>query len=751
MFRKTKNFNWYLTQIILVGIFMIPFISLVVSNEMFFPYITGKNFLFRVIVELLLGAWIILAYFDKNYRPKISLITVTLAVFIIVVGIADILGVNFDKSFWSNYERMEGYITILHLGAYFLVLSSVLNTQKAWDRLFHIMIIVSVLLGCFGIGEVLKSDFQIDRLASTLGNAIYLAVFMLVHMFLTAYLLFRDKVKNWNWRHYLYIVAILIQFINLYYTATRGTILGLIGGVLLTCLLLALFEEKNTIRKIATGILIGLVIFIGAFITFKDAEFIKTSPTLNRFATISLDSGTISTRFIIWKMAYQGFAERPVFGWGQDNFGAVFSKYYNPELYSAEPWFDRAHNVFFDWFISAGSIGLLSYLSIFIATLYLLWKKKKNEYFSFFSKTIFTGLIVAYFFHNIFVFDNLISYILFFLVISYIHFLDVEFRQQSIAKQVDYTLKNTYSKLFSKSQYKNNDLKQVLPVFVLLITLLLIYKVNYNPYMQNRALIDAMRTYPEEYQKNFDFFQKAIAYDSFGNNETRERLLFHTLSINQNSQIDPALKSKYQNFAVSEIQKQIKETPNDARSLLLAFSLFGSLGRLEEAKEVIELARTIAPHKQSILFSLGSYYFNTKQYEQALEIYREAYELAPSNNEALVWYALLALYADKEDLAKELLVPIYGTHLLPEPRFIDFYVRQKKFDIAEKLLLQAIQNTPNQSLFRFQLASVYLELNKQDMALEVLNQAGVDFPSLKQQVDFYVNKINNKEIKTLEN
>ncbi|MBU0722598.1 O-antigen ligase family protein [Patescibacteria group bacterium] len=751
MSRKLKDFNWCLVQIILVGIFAIPFISFIVPSGMFFPFITGKNFLFRVIVEVILGAWIILVYFDEKYRPKLSFITVAVAFFIIVVGIADVLGVNFDKSFWSNYERMEGYITILHLGAYFLVLSSVLNTQKRWDRLFHIMIIVSVLLGFFGIAEILKSDFQVDRLASTLGNAIYLAVFMLVHMFLTAYLLFRDRIKHWNWRHYLYIVAILIQFINLYYTATRGTLLGLIGGVLLISLLLLFFEKENiAVRNTAACILVGVIVSVGAFITFKDAEFVKTSPTLNRFATMSLSDGTVKVRFLVWDMAYQGFLERPVFGWGQGNFGVVFSKYYNPELYSAEPWFDRAHNVFFDWLIAAGIVGLLSYLSIFAAAFYLLWKRKKEEVLSVVSKTIFTGLLAAYFFHNIFVFDNLISYILFFLVISYIHFLDSEPNSHSVVKKIDCAMKNIYSKLFSKTQPQNNNAMQILPAFVLLLTLLCAYKVNYNPYMQNRTLINTIRE-PKEYQKNLDLFKKTLAYNSYGDGETRERLLIQAITINNDKDVDPTLKSRYQDFAVTEIKKQIKKSPGEARYPLLASSVFTSAGRMDEAKKIIELARTMSPHKQSVLSGLGSVYLNTGQYEQALEIYREAYELAPSNNQALIWYALAALYADKEDIAKELLAPIYGTHLIPNPLFINFYAQQKKFDIVEILLLKSIQNEPNQPQHRFQLASVYVELDKKDMALEVLNQAGIDFPSLKKQADFYVEGINSGEIKIPKN
>jgi hypothetical protein len=51
-------------------------------------------------------------------------------------------------------------------------------------------------------------------------------------------------------------------------------------------------------------------------------------------------------------MALKGIAERPVLGWGQENFNYVFNKYYNPQMFGQEEWFDRTHNVVLDWLIA---------------------------------------------------------------------------------------------------------------------------------------------------------------------------------------------------------------------------------------------------------------------------------------------------------------------------------------------------------------------------------------------------------------
>ena len=110
-----------LLWIIKGGLFIVPFIPLYVSKVLFFPYITGKAFVFRIIVEIVFAAWALLAIFYKEYRPKKTPLLIALSIFIAVVTLANIFGVNPSFSFCSNYERMEGLVAYLHLFEYFLV------------------------------------------------------------------------------------------------------------------------------------------------------------------------------------------------------------------------------------------------------------------------------------------------------------------------------------------------------------------------------------------------------------------------------------------------------------------------------------------------------------------------------------------------------------------------------------------------------------------------------------------------------
>ena len=125
--------NKWLRYIIYGGIFAIPFIPLYVSSSMFFPFITGKNFAFRIIVEIIFALWAILALQDKTARPKRSYLLYSVLALVVIDGLATAFSLNLYRSFWSNYERMDGYINILHLGAYFLVLISVFKEKIKRD------------------------------------------------------------------------------------------------------------------------------------------------------------------------------------------------------------------------------------------------------------------------------------------------------------------------------------------------------------------------------------------------------------------------------------------------------------------------------------------------------------------------------------------------------------------------------------------------------------------------------------------
>ncbi len=86
---------------------------------------------------------------------------------------------------------MEGYITLIHLFGYFLVVASVFNTKKIWDVFLNTFVGVSIAQAFYAVLQfagVLKVGLSADRIDGTFGNATYLAAFMMLSVFITFYL-----------------------------------------------------------------------------------------------------------------------------------------------------------------------------------------------------------------------------------------------------------------------------------------------------------------------------------------------------------------------------------------------------------------------------------------------------------------------------------------------------------------------------------------------------------------------------------
>src|SRR3989344_3985184 len=303
---------------IFVGIFLVPFVPLIVAQSLFFPFITGKAFVFRFLVEIIFAAYLVLAIRDPAYRPKFSWILGAVFVFLASIGLADILSENPFKSFWSNYERMEGFVSLLHFAGFFIVLGSVLKTEEIWNKLLATSLGSSAIMAVYSFFQ-LAGKITINqggvRVDGTLGNASYLGIYMVFHIFFASLLFVRSKEK---WQKILLGIIALMDLIVLYFTATRGAILGLVGGVLITFIFLVLKSSKgDKIRKIAWVGIVGLIVFMGLFFALKNTPFVNNSPVLSRFASLSVSEIQTQGRYFVWPMAWKGFLEKPILGWGQ--------------------------------------------------------------------------------------------------------------------------------------------------------------------------------------------------------------------------------------------------------------------------------------------------------------------------------------------------------------------------------------------------------------------------------------------------
>lgn len=395
-------------------LYLVPFTIVIVLNTTLFPFIVGKYVLFRALVSLafilfLLGLMLDQKadfYLQRFLRIMRFPLVIAVTIFVIAFMFSVFFGVDPAYSFWSTFERGEGGFQILALYVFFILLITLFKDKKDWRVLFGLVMLAAFFMIFYGVGAGLKyidADFQtvvrngqeVQELAGTggplyqtfqrfiggsfsdpgfrfhgsIGNPAYVAAYLLFVIFFSAHLLFSGGGSFKSKRKLLITGSILFFGAFFFFAATRGAFIGL--GVAVAAGLFYLIYTKKTLRKKLLLVVLVLTLITGTGFYFRDNPVVKSIPA-SRIFDISFSTETFRDRTIVWSMAWNGFKDRPIFGWGPENFPEIFYRHYEPRFYRpGGAWFDRAHSVFFDYLSETGAVGLLSYLSIFVV---LFWQ-----------------------------------------------------------------------------------------------------------------------------------------------------------------------------------------------------------------------------------------------------------------------------------------------------------------------------------------------------------------------------------------
>lgn len=721
--------------LIRISLFIVPFIPLLIFRDLFFPFITSKAFVFRIIVEIVFTAWLWLAIINKAYRPQKTALLWAVSIFVLMAALATVFGVNPLKSFWSNFERMEGLVTYLHLFAYFVVMAHVFQ-KKDWMIFFNLFIVAGLLEDFYAFMQRLgfiaspQGGFRTD---GTIGNPTYLAAYLIFVLALCIFLILNSRNKL---AKYFYGMVGFLTLLAILFTASRGPTLGILIGVVVAALMYFFLKRKTEdkkeklYKKIILASLLFLVVAVSTIWLFKNTKFVQNSPVLSRLTSLSFSEKTTKSRLTIWRMSFEAFKEKPILGWGPENYGVVFAKYYRPELWPQEPWFDRSHNIIFDWLINAGILGLLSYLGIFAAVFYLIRKGYLNKNISSESTILFSVLLFVYFFQNLFVFDNLATYIGFFTVLAFIHNAIIKKRDLiPLGKPV-------------VSEIKGGEM--AIGGFLLIPLGLMLYFVNIKPIAVNYDLLSSLKNQKqyETLKYAYDDFGKALSYNIFlGHQEISEQLTRFALSINSMSQVDADLKSKSLESAFKETEKVVEQNPTDPRPYLFWGNLFIPQKRYGEALEIFNKALEFSPKKQQIYFEIGDVYIKNGEYKNAIVVLEKAFNLDQEFPQARMNLAGAYILDNQYDKADNLLIESYGTVEVADNLLVQTYSIRKDYVRLVGIWSAFVKSEPKNINYYRSLAGAYLLTGKSAEAIQVLEQGIKIDPSFKNEAEGYINQI----------
>jgi O-antigen ligase/tetratricopeptide (TPR) repeat protein len=723
---------------------------LIVTSSLYFPFITGKGFFFRTLIELAAVLYICLAVRDRSYIPKKSMVVYSLSTFLGVMLIATLLSQNPLKSFWSDYERMEGYVTLLHLGAYFIMLATLFG-KKIWSVFLNLTLVSSVVVGFYGLLDLIKGTATDARIAGTLGNSSYLGVYALLCMFISLFMAVRAyktrPLSEFWWWLVGYAALFVFNGYIMYHTGTRGAFVGCAVGLFLAALLVGIFEKNHkALRKTAIVLCAIVVVAVAALGLTRNTSYVQNSPLLSRFAAIinpnveQVFQEEGYDRTLLWGTALQGFEARPIFGWGQESFNYVFAQYYNPKMYDQEQWFDRSHNVFLDWLIAGGALGLLSYLSLFAAIIYLLWKKghgHEEDAFNVSEKAVMTGLLAAYFIHNLFVFDNLISYLFFFAILAYVHH-----RSTTHVGEARH-----HTPLIS-----SKGIQAGVAVVVVVLAVWIWHDGVQKAYAESRDIIiageavqvaqDQPVTAAQE-QASYNAYQAAFAENTFGNYEARERLSDEAATIVAASSTDPTVKAEFASLTDEQYAKQLAETPKDPRYYLFYGLYQFQIGDIDDSIKNFQAAVNLSPTKQSFLTQLGAAYFQNKQYDLAVASMKQAYELDTDDKDALTLYSAVLIYSGQATTSDALIAQAQanGVDVSSDDRILSAYLYTKDYTRLRKVAAAIVAAAPNDPSAHVTAAGIYFNAGDKTTAISELETAEALDPTFKAQGDQYIEVI----------
>lgn len=365
----------YLKNFLLAIIFILPLLQ--AQRSYGYEHIKILFFVFSI---SLIG----LFWLGKSF--KWTLISKLAGLFILVLLIASLAGINLQNSLLGKQPYFQGVIFYSYLYLFYLMV----KTFKIEITEYAVILSTSVLIvSLLAIGQWVQLNLlekQIPtyagRVVSGFGQPNFYAGFLLLSLPLS-YLLFKTnnkKLQILGWGGGLVsIVAILVSYSR--------------SAILLMLLLLALGLIDQLRIKLKLVVLSFVIILVSSIFALKYSsgflgdEFTRPLSTNNP----DLTKESVESRVYIWPQAVKIALDKPLFGFGLENINLAFLQYFqrnkhsifeenlniNPVLISLKDLnIDRTHNYILDLFLFSGIFGVLAWLILVLVVIMKLIRTK---------------------------------------------------------------------------------------------------------------------------------------------------------------------------------------------------------------------------------------------------------------------------------------------------------------------------------------------------------------------------------------
>ncbi len=398
-------------------------------------YVTSKQYFLIGIVELLTVLWIWLLVIDKRYRltKKNLLLLLPLFLYTLSLTISAYNGVDPATSFFSTVETGTGLVVFYHIVLLVCIITSLIRVQQKElvRRIFQATFFASIVLaiatfftGPNGLFDINSEMLNKSSGGAMMGNSLLVGAYGIFCFFFTFQLIKKEILL---WKKIVYMAGLaLIAFCPIYFNVAlfkgkalssgylfigeaRIATVSLIVGLLISLFVYFALASKKTIKVIG-GIGLGLIVIVG-IMGFQQI----ISPQTNARAFFVEQSGN---RITDWQEALKGIKERPLLGWGAENYHVVHQKYFNPIVFNPghgnEGWALHPHNSTLEILVNGGCVAGFFYLVLLGVLFWGTYRLYCRNILDKQSFALMIGLYIAFILQQQMIYDSITSFTIFF-------------------------------------------------------------------------------------------------------------------------------------------------------------------------------------------------------------------------------------------------------------------------------------------------------------------------------------------------
>jgi O-antigen ligase/Tfp pilus assembly protein PilF len=748
-----------LKNVYLIGFCIIAALPILALQPWFSPPDWGKTIVFRIVLSILIFLFLCQFISSKktdsdwlNQSGKIAFLTnrkniiFWLLISLLAINLlATIFSLDPNFSLWGSPYRSGGFVNFAFY-IFFGILAFLALKKEDWQKVWNISIITGVLVSLIAIlqWQGLLEGFLITyetRPPSTLGNPIMLALYLLLLSFLTLPLAVKATPL---YKKLLYSSAFFIFIFTILLTYSRAVYLGLTIGFLY---FIFFYPFKRHAISVVIKSALLIVLILGTYGVYyvniqpKLPDFIHQNKTLKGMAgRLSIERALQDARISGWKVSWQALKDRPILGYGPENFAIGFDKYYDPSLGGIEKmpgsndnWWDRAHNFIFDISITTGIPALIIYLLLFGALFRQLQNIKKKNPFQALACHSIQAAFIGYLVANFFSFDTFSIYLILFLLIGYT--LHLSFLTTSAPET-------------NKPANKRIQRSALLKLLLFILLIWFIWAFNIKPFQINSQInIAGLMAKEGMCNAAVQKMESILPETSFLDNYSRLKYIEITNQCVE--QKDLAEAKDLTEKAINVLEEATEIMPHYTRTWILLGQYNNLLmenwqeNREEQARAALEKALTLSPKRQEAFQELIKTELLSGNYQQAREKSEECIGLNEKFN-ACYWLAGLSnIYLndlEKADnhiqTATKMRYPVKTKESWLQ--LTKAYIEIKNYDRLVQAYTALIKLEPDNPQHYASLAFVYRELNQTEEAKKTALKIIELFPEHKAQAEEFL-------------